>query len=260
MYQTQTAVFTCSLSSPASITWLKNDRALDLSDQRMTILPSGSLEITRVNYPDRGSYKYVTEAGLQSQSADLNLKALIANADPEAPQFLARPRTQAVEVGGEVTLECSANGLPQPQITWLKDGREMELEDDDQRISRTGSGSLTIRRAEVGDEGGYQCRAENTEDSLDSGLELSVTSAPVILKRPESHVSYEKDDILFDCEVTGRPEPEVRWFKNGDLIIQSEYFQVIPSILLLMMMHPFKFNSRKHFRLSAAPPSRSWVW
>ena len=231
MYQTQTAVFTCSLSSPASITWLKNDRALDLSDQRMTILPSGSLEITRVNYPDRGSYKCVTEAGLQSQSADLNLKALIANADPEAPQFLARPRTQAVEVGGEVTLECSANGLPQPQITWLKDGREMELEDDDQRISRTGSGSLTIRRAEVGDEGGYQCRAENTEDSLDSGLELSVTSAPVILKRPESHVSYEKDDILFDCEVSGRPEPEVRWFKNGDLIIQSEYFQVTRILL-----------------------------
>ena len=230
MYQTQTAVFPCGLSDPktaSEVTWLKNDRTLSL-DRRMTLLPSGSLEITNVNYPDRGSYKCVTKSGLVSREADLNLKALIANADPEAPQFLARPRTQEVEVGAEVTLECSANGLPQPQITWLKDGREMEIddEDDDSRISRTGSGSLTIRNAEVGDEGGYQCRAENTEDSLDSGLELSVTSAPVILKKPESHVSYEKDDILFDCEVAGRPEPEVRWFKNGDLIIQSEYFQV----------------------------------
>ena len=192
----------------------------------MTLLPSGSLEITNVNYPDRGSYKCVASGGLVSREADLNLKALVADAELEAPQFLAAPRTQAVEVGAEVTLECAANGLPQPQITWLRDGRELDLESLDSRISRTGSGSLSIRRVEVGDEGGYQCRAENTEDSLDSGLELSVTSAPAIIKKPTSHVSYEKDDVLFDCEVTGRPEPEVRWYKNGDLIIQSEYFQV----------------------------------
>ena len=110
----------------------------------MTILPSGSLEITNVNYPDRGSYKCVTKAGLESREADLNLKALIANADPEAPQFLARPRSQKVEVGGEVTLECSANGLPQPQITWLKDGRDRPppSSKSDQKVSTKHSKNL----------------------------------------------------------------------------------------------------------------------
>ena len=69
MYQTQTAVFPCGLSDPKStseVTWLKNDRALSL-DKRMTLLPSGSLEITNVNYPDRGSYKCVTKSGLVSR-------------------------------------------------------------------------------------------------------------------------------------------------------------------------------------------------
>ena len=94
------------------------------------------------------------------------------------------------------------------------------------RYMKTGSGSLTIMNVRPGDEGGYQCRAENTEDSVDSGLVLTVTQPPAFVKKPVSHLSYEKDDILFDCEVTGRPEPEVRWYKNGDLIIQSEYFQV----------------------------------
>ena len=228
VYQTQTAVFQCSIlsssSSSKNIRWIKNDRPLQL-DHRMTVLPSGSLEITNVNYPDRGSYK-CTRDGLVSRSADLNLKALIANAAPEAPQFLNTPKGQAVMVETDVTLECSANGLPQPTITWLKDGRELELDLLDTRYVKSGSGSLTIKSVKTEDEGGYQCRAENTEDSLDSGLELTVTVPPAFVKTPVSHVSYEKDDILFDCQVTGRPEPEVTWYKNGDLIIQSEYFQV----------------------------------
>ena len=50
-------------------------------DSRMTLLPSGSLEITNVNYPDRGSYKCVASGGLVSREADLNLKALVADAE-----------------------------------------------------------------------------------------------------------------------------------------------------------------------------------
>ena len=86
------------------------------------------------------------------------------------------------------------------------------------------------------DEGGYQCRAENSEDSLDTGLELAVLVAPTLTKAPTSHVSYEKDDVLFECNVNGRPEPVVKWYKNGDLIIQSEYFQV-------GFFHLIKFSS-----------------
>ena len=229
VYQTQTAVFSCSLATEAALTWTKNGRELEL-DPRMTVLPSGSLEITNVNYPDRGRYRCeAKQLGLASREADLNLQALVAHAAPEAPQFLATPRAAvSVEVGGEVTLECAANGLPQPQITWLRGGRELQLSEAGAgaRYSISGSGSLVIRGVEAGDEGGYQCRAENTEDSLDTGLELAVVAAPQLVRGPRHHVSYEKDDILLECEVAGRPEPEVRWYKNGDLIIQSEYFQV----------------------------------
>jgi len=227
VFQTQTAVFQCQIDQQTSlpVSWLKNDRPLQL-DHRMTILPSGSLEITSVNIGDRAGYR-CSAGSITSRQADLKLKALVSNAEPEPPTFLVTPTSKAVLVGGEVTLECSANGLPQPSLTWLKDGRQLEMSHLDTRYSKTGQGSLTIRRVELGDEGGYQCRAENTEDSLDAGVELTVMVAPGFKKKPVSFVSYEKDDILFDCEVTGRPEPVVQWFKNGDLIIQSEYFQMV---------------------------------
>ena len=224
IYQTQTAVFQCEAAA-GEVSWLKNGRSLQL-DQRMTVLPSGGLEIRNVNIPDRGSYS-CTAGTLVSRTAELHLKALVAKAGPEPPVFLLTPRGRSVLVGSRVTLECSANGLPQPNLTWLKDGREIELELVDTRYVRTGSGSLTINNVRLEDEGGYQCRAENTEDSQDSGVQLRVNLAPSLVTAPADNLSYEKDDILFDCQVSGRPEPEVKWYKNGDLIIQSEYFQLV---------------------------------
>ena len=71
------------------VRWLKNDTPLQL-DHRMTVLPSGGLEIRNVNYPDRGSYSCIA-GSLVSSKADLNLKALVANPAPEPPSFLVTP-------------------------------------------------------------------------------------------------------------------------------------------------------------------------
>ena len=56
---------------------------------------------------------------------------------------------------------------------------------------------------------------------------LQVQVLPALLQKPPRQVSaFEKDDILLECKGTGHPEPDVKWYKNGDLIIESEYFQV----------------------------------
>jgi hypothetical protein len=76
------------------------------------------------------------------------------------------------------------------------------------------------------DRGAYQCRAENAEDTEDAGLEVEVLVPPSFGRRPASYEAAEKEDILLECEAGGVPQPEVTWYKNGDRIIQSEYFQV----------------------------------
>jgi len=45
------------------------------------------------------------------------------------------------------------------------------------------------------------------------------------LRRPQNAVLVEKGDIEFECEVYSVPQSTIQWYKNGDLIIESEYFQ-----------------------------------
>ena len=143
------------------------------------------------------------------------------------PVFLISPRnTKVTGEGSSVTLDCAANGVPKPYVTWLKDGATVDLNHLDSRFLRVGEGSLQIKMVRVEDQGTYQCRAENSEDSLDAAAILEVEIAPRFLRKPQNVVSVEKGDIELECEVYSVPQSTIQWYKNGDLIIESEYFQV----------------------------------
>ncbi len=114
-----------------------------------------------------------------------------------------------------------------PVITWLKDGSTVDLNHLDSRFKKMGTGSLQIKNVRASDAGTYQCRAENAEDSNDAAAVLEVLIAPSLSKVPQDTVAVEKGDIELECEAEGIPEPTVQWYKNGDLIIESEYFQVV---------------------------------
>lgn len=92
-----------------------------------------------------------------------------------APKFLATPRdTKALDEGSEVTLDCAANGNPMPEIMWLKDGETIDLNHLDSRFTKLGKGSLHIKEVRKQDAGTYQCRAQNSEDSIDAAAVLQV--------------------------------------------------------------------------------------
>ena len=88
------------------------------------------------------------------------------------------------------------------------------------------SGSLQIRDVRVGDEGVYQCRAENSEDSLDSAATVSVQVGPKFVREPENVKAFVTADVELRCDVFSVPAATVQWYKNGELLVESDYFQV----------------------------------
>ena len=64
---------------------------------------------------------------------------------------------------------------------------------------------------------------------MDAAALLEVRVRPRFVRRPRDVTADAKGDIELQCEVYAVPEATVQWYKNGDLIIESDYFQVVKS-------------------------------
>ncbi|KAM7343025.1 neogenin protein frazzled isoform 6-T6 [Cochliomyia hominivorax] len=232
----QTAYFRCMIGQLQQgmkhiVQWIKDDMPLQLDKLRMVILPNGALEIDEVNFSDRGVYYCnVTSGSISrlSSKTNLNIKKLPDGGESAtAPAFLVGPSPQTVKEGDVVTLDCVANGVPKPQIKWLRNGEELDLSDLDSRFSIIGTGSLQISSAEDIDSGNYQCRASNTVDSLDAQATVQVQVPPKFIQSPKDKTAFEKEELELECAIRGKPKPIIKWLKNGDFITPNDYMQLV---------------------------------
>ncbi|KAL0107099.1 hypothetical protein PUN28_015559 [Cardiocondyla obscurior] len=233
VYAGQIAYLSCALpasSSLLNIQWLKDEHPLVLDKSRMTILPSGALEIDNVQYHDVGSYRCNASGYGQyrlSNKAQLGLLSSDIDEGFSAPVFIAQPLQQIATEGSDVTLECAANGYPKPTILWLKDGVALDLTSLDSRYRKIAASSLMITDVRELDHGSYQCRAENEVESLDAVAELIVQVPPRFVKQPEDKIASESQDLEFECDIYGKPDPKISWLKNGERITLSAYWQIV---------------------------------
>lgn len=58
-------------------------------------------------------------------------------------------------------------------------------------------------------------------------------ASPEFLKKPSNIYAHESMDIIFECDVMGKPTPTVKWVKNGDVVIPSDYFKIVVSLHFL---------------------------
>ncbi|XP_034947132.1 neogenin isoform X2 [Chelonus insularis] len=218
------------LQATKQIQWLKDEHPLILDESRMTLLTSGALEIDDVRLEDIGSYRCNVSMFSQhrlSRKAQLMLEAEQFEPSPSPPTFIARPKPQIAVEGSTITLECVANGVPKPSIHWLKDGIAVDLAALDSRYRKIAASSLMITDIMEEDHGSYQCRAKNEIETLDAVAQVIVHVPPRFIKRPEDKVANENQDLEFECQIYGKPEPKVTWLKNGEKITLSEYWQLV---------------------------------
>uniref|UniRef100_A0A3P8U446 DCC netrin 1 receptor n=1 Tax=Amphiprion percula TaxID=161767 RepID=A0A3P8U446_AMPPE len=226
-YLGDTALLRCEVSGDPTpvIRWQKNREDLPLTfnpESRLAALPSGSLQVSRVQPPDSATYRCLADnPGSTRTGTDAELRVLPEPGVTRNLQFLQRPSRVSALLGTDAVLECSASGYPTPSIQWRR-GEELI-----QRIRSTlcwpGS-NLVIRSVTDDDSGGYSCSASNKNHNITAQAELI---PPQFLNYPTNTYAYESTDIELECAVTGNPPPTVRWMKNGEEVIPSDYFQIV---------------------------------
>uniref|UniRef100_A0A8C3FP35 Neogenin n=1 Tax=Chrysemys picta bellii TaxID=8478 RepID=A0A8C3FP35_CHRPI len=142
-------------------------------------------------------------------------------------QNICRSRGSIKPVTGQsAVFPCVTAGFPTPVVRWMKNEEELTTEGSEKFLLLAG-GSLEISDITEDDAGTYACIVDNGNETIEAQAELAVQAPPEFLKQPANIYAHESMDIVFECEVTGKPTPTVKWIKNGDMVIPSDYFKIV---------------------------------
>ncbi|KAM9829716.1 neural cell adhesion molecule L1-like protein isoform 7-T7 [Syngnathus typhle] len=114
--------------------------------------------------------------------------------------------------GAELQLECVPGGNPTPTIEWMKMGDELTTR---AKLDNYGK-LLTIAAVEESDEGKYMCLAKNSAGKVSHYFDVIVEEPPKWLTAPpHSQLTVISSDVHIKCSVSGKPQPDIMWRKNG---------------------------------------------
>uniref|UniRef100_A0A8B9HUW7 Uncharacterized protein n=1 Tax=Astyanax mexicanus TaxID=7994 RepID=A0A8B9HUW7_ASTMX len=187
-----------------TVTWTRKDGPLETSDLITVSRYNHRLEFREVLESDDGEYSCTASntQGSITHSYTVTVEA--------APYWTKVPENQRYAPGETVKLDCQAEGIPTPNITWKINGIPITETDGDQRRSIVG-GTLRLTNVRYGDTAVYQCEASNKHGtSLVNAFIHIVELPPQILT--EDKVMYnltEGSSVFLDCRAFGSPPPKI---------------------------------------------------
>ncbi|XP_036815484.1 immunoglobulin superfamily member 10 [Oncorhynchus mykiss] len=234
---------------PPTITWTKVSTgavmSLDYKAERSQVLPNGTFLIRSVQVQDQGTYICSAQ---NSVGLDRAMVTLEVWSHPPRIQ-LPNHRDATVHQGGEVRLECRAQGLPVPLLSWVLPDLSVLTPDPNPnpalgthpRVSIFPNGTLRILVAGPADRGLYRCVASNLAGAGSLSVRLHVSSLPPAIQEPrEEKVTRPAGLPLYaQCSARGAPPPSIRWrTPDGTFLLPSQFLNgnlfVLPNATLLI--------------------------
>ncbi|XP_027538560.1 follistatin-related protein 4 isoform X3 [Neopelma chrysocephalum] len=223
-------VLTCGIRGALRppIVWKRNGvvlNFLDLEDIN-DFGEDDSLYITKVTTVHMGNYTchaYGYEELYQTHILQVNVP----------PVIRVYPETQAQEPGVSTSLRCHAEGIPNPRITWLKNGIDITPKLSKQLSLLANGSELHISSVRYEDTGAYTCIAKNEvgvdEDISSLFIEDSArkTLANILWREEGLSVGnmfyvFSDDGITVlqpnECEIRRHIRPEERIFTTYEEI------------------------------------------
>ncbi|XP_033643360.1 Down syndrome cell adhesion molecule-like protein 1 homolog [Asterias rubens] len=189
------------------IVWRK-DSAIIQAGGRTTIGNAGQLlHILGIIGLDQGTYTCEVSNAYGSESASVYVDVLVS------PQITTGPGDLRVGLGSSILLPCIVIGDPVPDVTWYKDNTLLTFDPSDIHYQLTNQG-LTINEARVSDGGSFRCQATNKAGTSESSGTLIIETPPVITTPLTNQTVYQEAVVVFVCQASGEPRPDLVWFFN----------------------------------------------
>ncbi|XP_069971392.1 obscurin-like isoform X4 [Penaeus vannamei] len=210
--------------------WYKDGQEIKLDDRCFFTYDGDRtyLEIRPCKGSDSGMYKCVIQNS--HGSAETECEVSIRKCY-EAPFFTNTFTRMDKLPGSEVKMSVRYDGVPKPELSWFHNGEPILHDGDKYRIRKDGDGqTLTVKELTYSDSGAWKVVAKNREGETEHEAELNVSDdvdpnrrieAPVFMKVIGDQELFEGYNALFKAVVSGKPEPEFKWLKNGGTIVAS---------------------------------------
>eukprot|EP00106_Octopus_bimaculoides_P016754 XP_014784196.1 PREDICTED: titin-like isoform X3 [Octopus bimaculoides] len=272
--ESESVSFSCKITSnpPPVVTWYCNNHLVKPSKYfNMTSTPDGVHTLTLLEaFPeDRGQYRCVARnvTGEISCVCYLNVIGLESETEPETPEVPVSPPSFikpisniVIEEGYPTYFEAVFTGEPDPEITWLRNGKKIK-NTRDFKIERVGQTTiLSIREAFPEDSGLITCRARNSagvaecsaefyvqeeqelpEDKVSrAGMKLVQPKIPVFKRSLSQTYKVKRGQIArLEAQVEAYPPPLVKWYVNGVEILPSDHYQMFQEgdTVVLIIIH-----------------------
>uniref|UniRef100_UPI003AAC3C22 protogenin A n=1 Tax=Centroberyx gerrardi TaxID=166262 RepID=UPI003AAC3C22 len=236
------ARFSCKITAhpPPIITWEFNRVTLPLATERITVLPSGVLQIHGVQQADAGNYRCTaTNIANRRRSTEATLTVTPAPSPklPQRPRIIAGPQNITVSLHQSAVLECMATGNPRPLISWSRaDSKSIDV----YNTKVLGNGNLIITDIKPQHGGVYMCRATTpgTRNYTIASANITVLAPPSLVEWPESLTRPRAGTARFVCQAEGVPIPQITWLKNGEKVHSNGRIKMYNSKLVINQIIP----------------------
>ncbi|AWP12793.1 putative obscurin-like protein 1 [Scophthalmus maximus] len=225
-------VLSCEISRPnALVRWYRDGLEVEESDNLILEVDGVYRRLIIPETTVKDSAEYVCDTADDSMTFFVNIA--------EPPVRFIRPRKMASRVekvvGETLVLDCEVS-RSNAEITWRKNGEEVE---DSRNITILEDGvmhQLTIHCLTVKDAGQYVCDAK--DDVMDFYVNVQEPPVQIIGNsgHQEQHILVAGDDLVLECEVS-RPNATVQWLWNGEILkpdprVKIDSYDVVRKLVL----------------------------
>ncbi|XP_057692804.1 neuronal cell adhesion molecule-like isoform X4 [Corythoichthys intestinalis] len=206
---------------PPIVFWMDNNFQRLPQSNRVSQSLNGDLYFSNVLREDSRSdyicYARFPHTQTIQQKQPITVKVLNQEpVDERKPTFLipSGPSSSKMVLRGHtLEMECIAEGLPTPDISWAKVSGELPTTRlsflHHQKILRI----VNVSEADAGD---YRCTARNQLGSVHHTIHITVKAAPYwISGAPQNLVRAPGENGVLMCRASGTPKPSIQWAMNG---------------------------------------------